>query len=64
MDSVKIGYIGGSCDKKEQHTLKKLVFRAMRGKAYMYFFDFPQVDLNDSLLHGLADKAIFLIVYQ
>lgn len=62
MDRVKIGYIGGACPKHEQLALKKLVFRAMRGRAFIYYYDIPEQ--QDSLLKGLDQKVVFIIVYQ
>jgi hypothetical protein len=43
-------------------ALKKLVFRAMRGRAFIYFFAFSEH--QDNLLKGLGQKVIFIIVYQ
>ena len=62
LDRVKIGYIGGACPKQEQLALKKLVFRAMRGRAFIYYYEIPEQ--QDTLLKGLDQKVLFIIVYQ
>lgn len=38
-DVVKIGYLGGIVDRKDFFQMKRLIFRAMRGKVFAHFFD-------------------------
>lgn len=44
---VSINYLAGTVDKLEQLRLKKMIYRATRGKALTYFEDLVNADLRD-----------------
>ena len=51
--------MAGTIDASEKERLKKLLFRATRGKALTYFNDF---DAKDALGH-LLKKSVYIIVF-
>lgn len=61
---VKIAYIGGTIRKTDQMSLKKLVFRATRGKAFTHFFPLnisPEDRMRDVRDH--IDKVVYIVVF-
>ena len=51
----EINFICGTIKGEEQDRLRKLVFRATRGKALTFFKDFVQ--------HGVT-KCVYMVVFQ
>ncbi len=45
---TRIAYFGGTVRKNEQLAFKRLLFRATRGKAYVYYFDL-HISENDKM---------------
>ena len=61
---VHINYIAGTIDKEEQLRLKKMVYRATRGKALTHFQDLNKDDLKDYTgVYSLALKTVYVIVF-
>lgn len=50
-----VQFISGTIRSEEQDRLKKMIFRATRGKALTYFFDFMQ---------GGQSKTVYMVVFQ
>jgi hypothetical protein len=61
-DRFKIGYVGGIINKKDQMSMKRLIFRAMRGKVSAYFFDVPDEE-SDNIV-SFSDKMVFIMIYH
>jgi hypothetical protein len=59
---VKIGYMGGTIHKSDQLSMKRLIFRAMRGQATIHFFEVDQSETDN--LCNLNEKLVFVIIYQ
>lgn len=59
---VNIAYIAGTIEVEEKARLKKLLFRATRGKALTFFddFDLPTRDANGRP----KTKAVYIVVFQ
>jgi vacuolar-type H+-ATPase subunit I/STV1 len=60
---VRITHIAGTIDVEEKDRLKKLLFRATRGKALTFFEDFKQEGptLGRKIFHN---KAVYIVVFQ
>lgn len=57
---VSIAHIAGTIELDERPRLKKLIFRATRGKALTYFREF---DLPAGLNQKARKKAVYLVVF-
>lgn len=62
---MRIAYFGGTINKSEQLTFKRLLFRATRGKAYSYFFDIhiPDYDRMASV-RDHEDRVVYIVVFE
>lgn len=61
---VSINYMMGTISKDEQFRFKKMLFRATRGKAIVYFDDLKQEELKDYTgAMYLELRTAFVIVY-
>ena len=62
---VSIAHIAGTIESDEKARLKKLLFRATRGKALTYFQEIP-VDEQRALNTGqqIKQKSVFIVVFQ
>ena len=60
-DNVFITHIAGTIEVEEKVRLKKLLFRATRGKALTFFKDF-EVNAGDIAKH--KSKTVYIIVFQ
>ena len=56
---VAISQIAGTIESEEKARLKKLIFRATRGKALTFFYDFKVTNKNNTLLH----KSVYIVVF-
>lgn len=58
---VNISHIAGTIELEEQPRLKKLIFRATRGKALTYFKEYTLPKT-----HGQKEKtkAVYIVVFQ
>jgi hypothetical protein len=59
-DNVYITHIAGTIEVDEKARLKKLLFRATRGKALTFFKDF-EVHTGDSSKH--KSKTVYIVVF-
>ena len=62
---VQINYLAGTVAKDEQMRLKKMIYRATRGKALTHFADIDPADLRDYT--GAANfslRTVYVIVFQ
>ena len=62
---VQINYLAGTIDKEEQMRLKKMVYRATRGKAYVEFF--AMVIAKGDRLRGINDhenKMVYITTFE
>lgn len=57
--SVRITHVAGTIDVLEKDRLKKLLFRATRGKALTFFNDFNQQDSTKKL----RNKSVYIVVF-
>jgi hypothetical protein len=60
-DNVYITHIAGTIEVDEKARLKKLLFRATRGKALTFFKDF-EVESGDTA--KLKNKTVYIVVFQ
>lgn len=61
---VQINYLAGTIDKEEQMRLKKMVYRATRGKALTYFEDLVNVDLRDYTgAANMSLRTVYVIIF-
>lgn len=60
-DNVFISHIAGTIEVDEKSRLKKLLFRATRGKALTFFKDF-EVNAGDIAKH--KTKTVYIVVFQ
>lgn len=61
---IQIAYVAGTIEVDEQARLKKLLFRATRGKALTSFTEFP---LPRQKIKGQwvnKNKAVYIVVFQ
>lgn len=56
---IMISQIAGTIESDEKPRLKKLIFRATRGKALTFFYDF-EVSLKDGTT---KHKAVYIVVF-
>jgi vacuolar-type H+-ATPase subunit I/STV1 len=59
---VNIAHIAGTIEVEEKARLKKLLFRATRGKALTFFEDF-ELPIKDSS-GRLKTKSVYIVVFQ
>lgn len=64
--SVFITHIAGTIDTDEKERLKKLLFRATRGKALTYFNDFEVSNPLEKRSHTkkVQQKSVYIVVFQ
>jgi uncharacterized protein YabE (DUF348 family) len=62
---VSITHIAGTIETDEKASLKRLLFRATRGKALTYFAEIP-TDEQRALNPGqpVKQKSVFIVVFQ
>lgn len=60
---VHISHIAGTIEVDEKDRLKKLLFRATRGKALTYFSDFKQESRELSGSTKLRNKTVYIVVF-
>ena len=62
---LRLCYMGGSLQKEDQQTFKKLVFRATRGKAFTQFYDL-KIAKGDQLrsVNDHNDKVVYIIMFE
>jgi len=60
---ISIAHIAGTIEVDERPRLKKLLFRATRGKALTYFkeFDLPRQRINGQWV--VKQKAVYIVVF-
>jgi hypothetical protein len=63
-DGVKITHLAGTIDIEEKDRLKKLLFRATRGKALTFFQDIRGLPDRDVVGTKIKDKAVYVVVFQ
>ena len=56
-----ITHIAGTIEVDEKARLKKLLFRATRGKALTFFKDY---EFNTGEINGLRTKTVYIVVFQ
>ena len=56
---VAISQIAGTIEGEEKDRLKKLIFRATRGKALTFFYDFSLANKDGTLHH----KSVYIVVF-
>lgn len=63
--SYKIAYIGGTIRKTDQLTLKKMLFRTTRGKAYVHFFNLD-IPLEDRMINVTdhIEKLVYIVAFE
>jgi len=65
--NIRITHIAGTIDVDEKDRLKKLLFRATRGKALTFFRDFKQSDevknLKIKSKFHLKNKSVYIVVF-
>jgi hypothetical protein len=64
-DDLRISYLGGTIKKTEQMALKKMLFRATRGKAYVHFFN-VEIQPQDRM-RGVNDhneKLVYIVMFE
>lgn len=44
-------------------AMKKLIFRAMRGQAFIHMFDIPEEEAEDCIC-SFKNKLVFIIIYH
>jgi hypothetical protein len=54
--SVAITQIAGTINTEEKQSLKRLLFRATRGKALAYFYDIPEEVKDPNGFNGVLPK--------
>ncbi len=59
-ENVFITHVAGTIDPNERERLKKLLFRATRGKALTYFSDFTVKNQQGSVV----PKTVYIVVFQ
>jgi len=61
---ISIAYIAGTIEIEEKDRLKKLLFRATRGKALSYFreFELPRQRVKGHWID--KKKAVYIVVFQ
>ena len=64
MGGVRITHIAGTIDVNEKDRLKKLLFRATRGKALTFFSDFKTESKVVAGQKTLRDKSVYIVVFQ
>ena len=64
MGGVRITHIAGTIDVDEKDRLKKLLFRATRGKALTFFSDFKTESKVVAGQKTLRDKSVYIVVFQ
>ena len=57
--SVYITHIAGTIDTVEKDRMKKLLFRATRGKALTYFYDYESKNASGVKLL----KSVYIVVF-
>lgn len=60
---VRIAHIAGTIDADEKDRLKRLLFRATRGKALTFFEDF-NIDSKFLGSKKLLNKSVYIVVFQ
>jgi hypothetical protein len=61
---IAISYLAGTIDSIEMLRLKKMVFRATRGKALTYFRDLDSAGLQDYAGHNdRRQRTVYVIVF-
>jgi len=61
---VQINYMAGTVAKEEQLRLKKMVYRATRGKALTHFADIANADLRDYTgATSFKLRTVYVIVF-
>jgi len=62
---VSVSYLAGTILKEDQDRLRKMVFRATRGKALTYFEDILGADLKDySGEVRMQLRTVYVLVFQ
>lgn len=64
-DDLRISYLGGTIKKTEQMSMKKMIFRATRGKAYVHFF--PVEIRPQDRMRGINDhneKLVYIVMFE
>ena len=64
VDGVKITHLAGTIDVEEKDRLKKLLFRATRGKALTFFQDIKGQAQKNVIGTKIKDKAVYVVVFQ
>lgn len=59
-DNVLVSHIAGTIEYDEKTRLKKLLFRATRGKALTYFEDYQ---LEDPITNKPKVKSVYIVVF-
>lgn len=62
-EGVRISHIAGTIEADEKDRLKRLLFRATRGKALTFFEDF-NIDSKFMGSKKLLNKAVYIVVFQ
>jgi hypothetical protein len=55
--------LAGTVDVEDKDRMKKLLFRATRGKALTYFRDIKDQRKKNDLGMKLKDKAVYVVVF-
>ena len=62
---MSVSYLAGTILKEDQDRLRKMVFRATRGKALTYFEDILGADLKDySGEVRMQLRTVYVLVFQ
>ena len=61
---VQVSYVAGTIEVPEQDRLKKLLFRATRGKALTYFrpYALPRIKVKGKFEN--REKLVYIVVFQ
>jgi hypothetical protein len=59
---INIAHIAGTIEVEEKARLKKLLFRATRGKALTFFTDFELPSKDSS--GNIKTKSVYIVVFQ
>ena len=58
-NAIRIQHVAGAVEQTEIHRMRRLVFRATKGKSYMYTQEL-EPDADDT---SLAKKSVYIIVF-
>jgi hypothetical protein len=62
---LRVCYVGGTIKRSEQMSLKKMIFRGTRGKAFCQFFD-VEIEQDDRMV-GVNDhqeKLVYIVFFE